>query len=126
MLIYHDNLEKNHFLRFRIVFFCLEIKKQIEKKSVVSCICNINLFEREFYYAKVSKTKWTRNETINGGYSSKDCLKDIGKGIGAGTVAGAAGGGLAAGLGAIPGAFVGAHFGVIGGSAACIGGLLGN
>ena len=65
-------------------------------------------------------------QQIAGGYSSKDCLKDIGKGIGAGTVAGAAGGGLAAGLGAIPGAFVGAHFGVIGGSAACIGGLLGN
>ena len=71
---------------------------------------------------KVKKLNNQELQQIAGGYSSKDCLKDIGKGIGAG----AAGGGLAAGLGAIPGAFVGAHFGVIGGSAACIGGLLGN
>ncbi|MGM0209320.1 hypothetical protein IGI96_003845 [Enterococcus sp. DIV0421] len=52
-----------------------------------------------------------------GGYSSKDCLKDIGKGIG--TIAGN-------GLVAIPGVFVGTYFGVIGGCAACIGELLGN
>ena len=67
---------------------------------------------------KVKKLNNQELQQIAGGYSSKDCLKDISKGIGAGTVA--------AGLGAIPGAFVGAHFGVIGGSAACIGGLLGN
>jgi hypothetical protein len=64
--IYHVNLEMGHFSRFRTFFYCLEIKNQTKKKLVVSCICNINLFEREFYHAKVSKTKRTRNETING------------------------------------------------------------
>lgn len=64
---------------------------------------------------------------ITGGYSAKDCIKAIGAGAGTGAITGAAGGGvLVAGLGAIPGAFVGAHVGVIGGSLACIGGLLGN
>ncbi|HHB0773581.1 bacteriocin [Enterococcus faecalis] len=64
-------------------------------------------------------------QMTTGGYSAGQCLKDIGKGIGSGTLAGAAGGGLAAGLGAIPGGFLGAHIGAIGGSAVCIGGLLG-
>lgn len=57
---------KGYFSRFRTVFYCFEIKNQTKKKLVVSCIRSINLFEREFYHAKVSKTKRTRNETING------------------------------------------------------------
>lgn len=72
---------------------------------------------------KVKKLNNQELQQIAGGYSSKDCLKDIGKGIGAGTVA--------AGLGAIPGAFVGAHFGVIGGKinwgnvgGSCVGGAV--
>lgn len=84
------------------------------------------ILKGSFVMKEFQKLNEQEMKQLIGGYSSKDCLKDIGKGIGTGTVAGAAGGGLVAGLGAIPGAFVGAHFGVIGGSAACIGGLLGN
>lgn len=81
------------------------------------------ILKGSFVMKEFQKLNEQEMKQLIGGYSSKDCLKDIGKGIGTGTVAG---GGLVAGLGAIPGAFVGAHFGVIGGSAACIGGLLGN
>lgn len=65
-------------------------------------------------------------EKVAGGYTSKQCLKDIGKsalaGIGAGAIFGLATGGWTA----APGAFVGAHVGTIAGSLICIGGMLGN
>ncbi|MFD1673096.1 hypothetical protein ACFQ5M_13625 [Agrilactobacillus yilanensis] len=37
---------------------------------------------------KFQKLNEQEMKQLMGGYSSKDCLKDIGKGIGAGTVAG--------------------------------------
>lgn len=46
---------------------------------------------------KFQKLNEQEMKQLMGGYSSKDCLKDIGKGIGAGTVAGAAGGGCLTG-----------------------------
>ncbi|HEL0002697.1 Blp family class II bacteriocin [Streptococcus equi subsp. zooepidemicus] len=61
--------------------------------------------------------------TVEGGYSGKDCLKDMGGYMlsGAGS-----GGAPAGGIGALPGVFVGAHVGAIGGGFACMGGMIGN
>ncbi len=46
---------------------------------------------------KFQKLNEQELKRLMGGYSSKDCLKDIGKGIGAGTVAGGAAGGCLTG-----------------------------
>lgn len=62
---------------------------------------------------------------VHGGYSGKDCIKDIASWTGTGATAGAAWGSLAGGVGFIPGGIVGVHVGAIGGSFACMGGLLG-
>ena len=64
--------------------------------------------------------------TVEGGYSSKDCLKDMGGYILTGTGGGALWGAPAGGIGAIPGAFVGAHVGAIAGGFVCMGGMIGN
>lgn len=72
----------------------------------------------------ISNKKLTMVElqNINGGYSKKQCIKDI---VGW-TATGTLGGGVAGmGVGTIPGAFVGAHLGAIAGSAVCIGGIIG-
>ena len=61
-----------------------------------------------------------------GGYTSKQCLKDIGKSALAGISAGATFGLATGGWTAAPWAFVGAHVATIAGSLICIGGMLGN
>lgn len=64
--------------------------------------------------------------TVEGGYSGKDCLKDMGGYMLIGAGSGALWGAPAGGIGALPGAFVGAHVGTIGGGFACMGGMIGN
>ncbi|AIA68543.1 TPA: Blp family class II bacteriocin [Streptococcus equi subsp. zooepidemicus] len=64
--------------------------------------------------------------TVEGGYSGKDCLKDMGGYMLIGAGSGALWGAPAGGIGALPGAFVGAHVGAIGGGFACMGGMIGN
>ncbi|NGL84282.1 Blp family class II bacteriocin [Streptococcus equi] len=60
--------------------------------------------------------------TVEGGYSGKDCLKDMGGYMLIGAGSGALWGAPVGGIGALPGAFVGA----IGGGFACMGGMIGN
>ncbi|HEK9986229.1 TPA: Blp family class II bacteriocin [Streptococcus equi subsp. zooepidemicus] len=64
--------------------------------------------------------------TVEGGYSGKDCLKDMGGYMLIGAGSGALWGAPAGGIGALPGAIVGAHVGAIGGGFACMGGMIGN
>lgn len=64
--------------------------------------------------------------TVEGGYSGKDCSKDMGGYALAGAGSGALWGAPAGGVGALPGAFVGAHVGAIAGGFACMGGMIGN
>ncbi|MGT2965317.1 Blp family class II bacteriocin [Streptococcus acidominimus] len=65
-------------------------------------------------------------ETVEGGYSGKDCLKDMGIYMLSGAGSGAMWGAPVGGVGAVPGAFVGAHVGAIAGGFVCMGGMIGN
>ncbi len=65
-------------------------------------------------------------EVTVGGYTGKDCLKDMGNYIITGTGGGALWGAPAGGIGALPGAYVGAHVGAIAGGFVCMGGMIGN